>query len=164
MAERTKEKISHIVNGIHSKISELNGEDDWIIDDSIIFDEAIHILDDAYTALMSHIVNGIHSKIRGLNGEDDSVIFDEAIHILHDAYTALRLCNTEQISPDISRQYEQYEGSKNEKMVLVLESIEHYSIDLAIGLRVDDINDIVHMLNAIIRDANILLNLSKPTY
>ncbi len=164
MTKRTKEKMSHIVNGIHSKISELNGEDDWIIDDSIIFDEAIHILDDAYTALISHIVHGIHSKIRGLNGEDDSVIFNEAIHILHDAYAALRLCNTDYISPNISRQYEQYEGSKNEKLVLVMESIEHYSIDLAIGLGVDDISDIVHVLNTIVRDANILLNLSKPTY
>ena len=108
---------------------------------------------------MSHIVNGIHSKIRGLNGEDDSVIFDEVIHILHDAYAALRLCNTENISSTISQQYQ---GSKNEKMVLVMQSIEHYSIDLAIGLGVDDINDIVHALNTIIRDANILLNLSKP--
>lgn len=112
---------------------------------------------------MSHIVNGIHSKIRGLNGEDDSVIFDEAIHILHDAYAVLRLCNTENITSAISQQYEQYQGSKNEKMVLVMQSIEHYSIDLAIGLGVDDINDIVHALNTVIRDANILLNLSKPT-
>ena len=112
---------------------------------------------------MSHIVNGIHSEIGELFGENDEIIFDGATRILRDANTALELCNTENISPAISQQYEQYQGNKNEKMVLVMQSIEHHSIDLAIGLGVDDINHIVHVLNTIVRDANILLNVSKPT-
>ena len=120
---------------------------------------------------MSRIVTRIHSQIGQLfgnmayddedDGVDDEIIFDVATLVLRDANSALKLCDTVDSNQDVTIPSQ---GSKSDKMRLAVERIWHNADDLNDELKADgDIDVIVHMLNSIVRDTNILLYFSKPT-
>ncbi len=120
---------------------------------------------------MSRIVTRIHSQIGQLYGNmpyrddgegvDDEIIFDVATLISRDVKAALELCN---INDNTDAVIMPPQGSKNKKMRLAAERIWHNAGDLKAELRADsDLDVVVHMLNSIVRDTNILLNYSKIT-
>lgn len=115
-----------------------------------------------------HIVTRIRSQIGQLYGNmayddddegvDDEIIFDVATLILRDANAALELCNIKDSTQDVTIPSR---GSKIEKMRLAVDRIWDNSDDLRDELNADsdlDVDVIVHILNSIVRDTNILLN------
>lgn len=122
---------------------------------------------------MSRIVVRIQSQIGQLygnmaygdddDGVDDAIVFDIAKLVSRDANTALELCNT---TYDGGQVAVSFQNNKNEKMRLAVDRIWNNADDLNDELGTDndidiDIDVVVHLLNSIVRDVNILLNFSK---
>lgn len=120
---------------------------------------------------MSRIVTRIKSQIAQLfmnipwddddEGVEDEIIFDVATLIKRDVKATLELCN---IKDNVEDVIIPPRGSKNKKMHLAAERIYYNTRDLRDELAADsDLDVVVHMLNSIVRDTNILLNYSKIT-
>lgn len=130
------------------------------------------IMTDQTNQKMSRIVTRIHSQIMQLvlnipyrdddEGIEDEIIFDVATLILRDVKAALELCNINDNKDEVIIYRPQ--GSKNKKMRLAARRIRDNAGDLKDELEADsDLDVVVHMLNSIVRDTNILLSYSKLT-
>ena len=76
-----------------------------------------------------------------------------------DVNAALELCNTKDNAENVIIPSH---GSKNKKMRLAARRIWNSAGDLKTELKADsNLDVVVHMLNSIVRDTNILLNYSK---